>query len=83
LKNFWYVYILECCDKTLYTGITKELKRRIIEHNNSFLGAKYTSGRRPVTLVYCEKSKNRSTALKRESEIKKMSKKQKMELIYG
>jgi putative endonuclease len=74
---------LECYDKTLYTGITKELKRRIIEHNNSSLGAKYTSGRRPVTLVYCEKSESRSIALKRESEIKKMSKKEKMELIYG
>jgi putative endonuclease len=48
----WYVYILECKDKTFYTGITTDLERRIKEHNNSLLGAKYTKSRRPVKLVY-------------------------------
>ena len=44
----YYLYILECADKTLYTGITTDLKRRVLEHNENKLGAKYTSARRPV-----------------------------------
>ena len=55
--KMYYVYILKCADKTLYTGITTDLKRRIAEHNSSKLGAKYTSSRRPVTLVYSKKFK--------------------------
>ena len=77
----YYVYILQCADDTLYTGITTELKRRIQEHNSSDKGAKYTRVRRPVKLVYEEKHKDRSSASKREYEIKKMSRKDKFELF--
>jgi len=73
--------MLECSDGTLYTGITTELERRLDEHNNSPKGAKYTRARRPVTLVYSEELENRSAASKREFAIKKMSKKEKLQLI--
>jgi putative endonuclease len=69
----WYIYILECSDKTLYTGITNDLKRRVAEHNNSKLGAKYTRGRRPVKLVYSKRIKDRVKALQEECRIKKLS----------
>ena len=75
------LYILKCADKTLYTGITTDLERRIKEHNSSNLGAKYTRGRRPVKLVLAKKFKNRSDASKEESRIKKLSRKEKMEEI--
>jgi putative endonuclease len=77
----YFVYILECADQTLYAGITTDLKRRIAEHNNSKLGAKYTSARRPVKLVYSKKFKNRSLASKAEAEIKKLKKSEKLKLI--
>lgn len=77
----YYIYILECADTSLYTGITTDLERRVIEHNSSQLWAKYTSARRPVKLVYFEEVENRSLASKRENEIKKLSKTQKNELI--
>jgi predicted GIY-YIG superfamily endonuclease/CDGSH-type Zn-finger protein len=77
----YYLYILECADQTLYTGITTDLKRRIGEHNDSKLGAKYTAARRPVKLVYSRKFKSRSTASKAEAWIKKLTKSQKIELI--
>lgn len=67
----YYVYIVECVDTTLYTGIATELERRIDEHNTSGKGAKYTRARRPVKLVYSEEYSDRSTASKREYEIKK------------
>ena len=80
--NLYYVYIVHCSDETLYTGIATELERRIEEHNNSDKGAKYTRVRRPVTLVYSEEHPDRSSASKREYEIKKkMTRKQKLELI--
>ena len=78
----YYVYIVECADKTLYTGVTTELERRVEEHNSSKKGAKYTRIRRPVTLLYSEKYPDRSSASKREYEIKnKMSRTQKLKLI--
>ncbi|MBA1421334.1 MAG: GIY-YIG nuclease family protein [Epsilonproteobacteria bacterium] len=78
----YYVYIVECADHTLYTGIATELERRIEEHNGSEKGAKYTRVRRPVKLVHSEKYPDRSTASKREYEIKKkMSRTQKLKLI--
>ena len=78
----YFVYILKCADGTLYTGIATELKRRVEEHNNSDKGSKYTRMRRPVTLVYSEKYPDRSTASKREYEIKKkMSRAEKLKLI--
>jgi len=77
----YYLYILKCADKTLYTGITTDLKRRITEHNSKKLGAKYTFSRRPVKMVYFKKFKNRSNASKEESRIKKLKRDKKLELI--
>jgi len=74
--------MLECADGTLYTGIATDIERRIDEHNHSPKGAKYTRTRRPVKLVYTEKYSDRSTASKREYEIKKkMSRKEKLALV--
>ncbi len=77
----YFVYILECSDGTLYTGITTDVKRRINEHNSSNLGAKYTKARRPVKLVYVEEFENRSDVSVREDDIKKMTREQKLQLI--
>ncbi len=78
----YYVYIVKCADETLYTGIATELDRRIEEHNSSDKGAKYTRVRRPVTMVYSEEYPDRSTASKREYEIKKkMNRVEKLRLI--
>ena len=77
----YYLYMLECADQALYTGITIDLKRRIGEHNKNKLGAKYTAARRPVKLAYSKKFKNRSAASKAEARIKKLTKLQKLELI--
>ena len=77
----WYVYIVECADGTYYTGITTDVDRRVLEHNFSFKSAKYTRSRRPVKLVYTEKSENRSEASKREYRIKKLNRNKKINLI--
>ncbi|MCK4796009.1 MAG: GIY-YIG nuclease family protein [Spirochaetes bacterium] len=76
----WFIYIVKCSDKTLYTGITKNIEKRINEHNNK-KGAKYTKPRTPVALIYKEKCNSRSDAAKRENEIKRMQRKQKLSLI--
>ena len=78
--NNWFIYIVRCSDNSLYTGITKNIEKRIDEHNNGKAGAAYTRARRPVKLVYQEIFKTRSDATKREIEIKKFRKKEK-ELI--
>lgn len=75
-----YVYILKCADGTLYTGWTNDLEKRIETHNSGN-GAKYTRSRLPVELVYHEEFESKSDALKREHEIKKLSREQKLELI--
>lgn len=77
----YFVYIVKCSDGTLYTGITTDLTRRVDEHNHSPKGAKYTSARRPVELIFSEISKDKSEASKREYAIKKMSRKEKEKLI--
>lgn len=77
----YYTYILECIDSTLYTGITTNIERRLFEHNNSKVWAKYTRVRRPVCLVYFVAFENRSLASKEEYRIKKLSKEEKMKLI--
>ena len=77
----YYLYILKCADKTLYTGITTDLKRRVMEHNSTKLGAKYTASRRPVKVVYSKKFKNRSTASKEEVRVKKLTRIGKLKLI--
>jgi putative endonuclease len=81
LEVIWFVYILKCSDDTLYTGITIDLNRRVDEHNNSLKGAKYTRMRRPLELLYFEEHKDKSSASKREFEIKKLSRAKKLELI--
>ncbi len=73
--------MLECADGTLYTGITTDLERRLKEHNQSKVAAKYTRARRPVTLVYSKKFKDRSSASIAEAVMKKLSKEEKLALI--
>lgn len=79
-----YIYVLECADGTLYCGYTIDVTRRVAEHNGvgKVPGARYTSGRRPVKVIYQETFSNRSDALKREIEIKKLSKQQKLALVH-
>ena len=78
----WFIYIVRCADDSLYTGITKDILRRVNEHNSDdLLAAKYTRGRRPVELVYQETFDTRSDAASREYEIKKMSRSRKEQLI--
>ena len=79
----WYVYILKCADATLYTGITVDVDRRVEEHNSSGKGAKYTRMRRPVKLVYAKKYKDRSAAAIEEARIKKMTRREKEQLIIN
>jgi putative endonuclease len=69
----WYVYMVLCRDGSLYTGIAKNLEKRIKAHNSGRTGAKYTRSRRPVKLVYQEKVPSRSDAAKREYAIKQMT----------
>ncbi|AEY66381.1 GIY-YIG nuclease family protein [Clostridium sp. BNL1100] len=76
----YYVYVLQCADKTLYTGYTDDLQKRIKVHNRG-KGAKYTRARLPVTLVYYEEAETKSIALSREYSIKKMTRRQKETLI--
>lgn len=73
-----FVYILECGDKTLYIGYTNDLEKRVLAHNTLNTGAKYTRGRRPVKLKYFEKFDTKSDAMKREAELKKMTRKEKL-----
>lgn len=75
-----FVYIVECSDKTLYTGWTNKPLERIQAHSTG-KGAKYTKGRGPVTLVYLESLEDRSAGLVREAQIKKLSTLKKRELI--
>jgi putative endonuclease len=75
----WQVYILECADGSLYTGIARDLESRIAAHNNGS-GAKYTRGRGPVKLLYQESATDRSTALRREALLKRLSRSDKLEL---
>lgn len=79
----YFVYILECSDGSLYTGITKDVKKRLDEHNSKDSGAKYTKARRPVKLLYEESSLDRSSASKREYEIKKLTRLKKLQLIQN
>lgn len=77
----FFVYIVECSDRTLYTGITRDVVRRVREHNDSKTGAKYTKTRRPVVLKYSEAKKTRGAALSREARLKKLTRTDKLALI--
>lgn len=74
------VYLLRCADGTLYAGITNDLRRRLQQHNDG-KGARYTSGRRPVKLVYAQNCASRSEALRREANLRKLSRRQKLDLV--
>ena len=76
----WYVYILRCGDSTLYTGITDDVPRRLAAHRAG-KGAKYTRGRGPLELVYAEQVPDKSAALRREIEIKRLRRAEKEKLI--
>lgn len=76
----WTVYILQCADGTLYTGITNDLERRLAEHEAG-QGAKYTKGRGPFQIVYRETCQGRGLASKRENEIKSLDRKAKLLLV--
>ena len=80
MEKAWYLYILRCKDGTLYTGITTDTDRRLEEHNSG-RGAKYTRGRGPVEMVYREVCPDHSAALKRELEIKGLTRQEKEKLI--
>ena len=80
--NSWFIYMVRCSDNSLYTGIAKDVERRIDEHNNDDkLGAKYTKARRPVALVYQEACESRSVATRREHEIRQLSREGKNVLL--
>ena len=75
-----YVYILRCRDGSLYTGWTNDLEKRLAAHNAG-TGSKYTRARRPVSLVYLEELDSKSQALRREAQIKTLSRAEKLALI--
>ena len=75
-----YTYIVRCTDGTLYCGWTNHLKERVAAHNSG-KGAKYTKSRRPVELVYYEEFETKEEAMRREAQIKRMEREEKLELI--
>lgn len=77
------VYILQCADTTLYVGCTNNLEKRLKEHNGAKKGAHYTKIRRPVVLKYTETALTLGEARKREAELKRFSRKEKLALIQG
>lgn len=81
--SYWYVYMVRCRDNTLYTGVAKEVQKRVEAHNSAKEGAKYTRPRRPVCLVYERRCRNRSYAQKREAALKKLSRIEKEQLVAG
>ncbi len=79
----YFVYILECADKTYYVGCTNDLEKRLHEHNGLKSGAHYTKIRRPVKLIYKEKFPDLSSARKREARIKSWTRVQKKTLVFS
>jgi putative endonuclease len=78
--TLWIVYILQCADDTLYTGVTNDLELRVRKHEDG-KGAKYTRGRGPYRILFSEQHPTKSAALKREAEIKSFSKSEKLKLF--
>lgn len=76
----WYVYVLLCKDKSLYTGVTNNLEKRLAEHKNG-KGGRYTRSHKPIKIIYQENFSNKSLALKREIEIKSWSRQEKIETL--
>ena len=82
MLHIWYLYIVECNDGTLYTGITKDVQKRVYAHNHTSAGAKYTKARRPVKLIgFYEVGNSKGVALTEESVVKKLSHVDKRKLI--
>jgi len=79
-ENIWSCYILRCADDTLYCGVTVDLEKRLAAHNQG-IAAKYTRSRGPFALVYAESCADKSAALKREMEIKKLKRSEKLAMI--
>lgn len=78
----WNVYMVRCADGSLYTGIARDVARRVVEHNtNNALAANYTRSRRPVTLVYSESVATRSAAASREYQLKQLNRQEKEALF--
>ena len=77
----WSLYIIEASDRSLYTGVTTDIERRFSEHLAGSRGARFFSGRQPVRVVYREYGHTRSSACRREAEIKKLSRDDKLRLI--
>ena len=81
-KTNWYLYMVRCADDTIYTGISIDVSARVTKHNSG-RGAKYTSTRLPVRLIYSESQPDRITAMKREIQVKRWSRKLKDNLAQG
>ena len=79
---FWFVYIVRCRDGSLYTGVSTDVEARVATHNAG-TGARYTRARRPVSLLWVERKRNRSYALRREAAIKSLPREKKMRLFGG
>jgi len=82
IQSMWYLYIIRCSDNSLYTGVTTDVSRRVIAHNQKS-GGSYTRVRTPVTLVYQESHSTQSAALQREAQIKRWSRAKKLARIKG
>lgn len=78
----WYVYILLCKDKSLYTGISNNPQKRFIDHKNG-KGGRYTRPHKPSRIIHLERYQNKSDALKRENEIKSWSREKKIKILIG
>ncbi len=82
MSRSWHVYILRCADGTLYTGVARDPARRLRQHNGELAGGpRYTSGRRPVELLWSESATDRGSAQQREARIKRMSREEKLALV--
>lgn len=77
----WYVYLLSCRDGSLYCGMTRDLERRLGQHNRGRAGAKYTRARRPVSLVYAREFPDRASAARFEYQLKQLARAQKLKLL--
>lgn len=82
MKNY-YVYILECCDGSFYTGVTNDMERRFYEHREGLIEGCYTHNKRPVKLMHSEESPDVVAAISREKQIKGWTRKKKKALIAG
>jgi predicted GIY-YIG superfamily endonuclease len=78
----WFVYVVRCCDGTLYTGVSRDVEARVAKHNQG-KGARYTRGRGPVALIHKERKRSQGAALRREAAIKALPRRRKLALVEG